>query len=119
MWMLCRRCTALEAYQMGLVNKVVPVERLEEEVDKWCEELLLLSPGCLEVLKATFDRELDSYPELGLVSGGLHPDWFEMPEGREGSAAFLEKRRPQFWRIRKQEAEIQRQLLDGRDEGEL
>jgi naphthoate synthase len=119
MWMLCRRYTALEAYQMGLVNKVVPVERLEEEVDKWCEELLLLSPGCLEVLKATFDRELDSYPELGLISGGLYPDWFEMPESREGAAAFLEKRQPQFWRIRKQAAEIQRQLLDGCDEGEL
>ncbi|MBI4571086.1 MAG: enoyl-CoA hydratase/isomerase family protein, partial [Chloroflexi bacterium] len=52
MWMLCRRYTAHEALGMGLVNRVVPLDRLAQEVDKWCEELLALSPGCLEVLKA-------------------------------------------------------------------
>src|SRR3990170_2733159 len=97
MWMLCRRYTALEAYEMGLVNKVVPPERLAAEVDTWCEDLLRASPGCLEILKAAFDQEMDGYAELGVISSQFYPDWFDMPEGKEGGAAFMEKRRPQFW----------------------
>ena len=111
MWMLCRRYTALEAYQMGLVNKVVPLERLEAEVDKWCEEMLALSPGCLEILKATFDQEMDGYADLGVISSRLYPDWFDMPEGKEGSAAFAKKRRPRFWRLRSRDKEMRQQLL--------
>lgn len=111
MWMLCRRYTALEAYEMGLVNKVVPLERLEEEVDKWCAEMLALSPGCLEILKAAFDQEMDGYADLGMISSRLYPDWFDLPEGKEGAAAFVEKRRPQFWRLRKQEQEMRRELV--------
>ena len=61
MWMLCRRYPALEALDMGLVNRVVPLDRLEAEVDAWCGELFLASPGCLEVLKAAFDQEMDGY----------------------------------------------------------
>ncbi|MCH8850362.1 MAG: enoyl-CoA hydratase/isomerase family protein, partial [Chloroflexi bacterium] len=68
MWMLCRRYTAQEAERMGLVNTVVPPDRLEAEVDRWCEEMLALSPGCLEILKATFDQEMDGYKEMGLIS---------------------------------------------------
>ena len=112
MWMLCRRYTALEAYEMGLVNKVVPLDRLEEEVDKWCAEMLTLSPGCLEILKAAFDQEMDGYADLGMISSRLYPDWFDLPEGKEGAAAFVEKRRPQFWRLRKQEQEMRRELLE-------
>jgi naphthoate synthase/2-ketocyclohexanecarboxyl-CoA hydrolase len=108
MWMLCRRYTAHEALAMGLVNTVVPLGRLWVEVDRWCEELLRLSPGCLEVLKATFDQEMDDYPAMGLVSSQLYPDWFDSPEGKEGSAAFLEKRPPRFWAIRRREAELRR-----------
>jgi len=104
MWMLCRRYTAHEAHQMGLVNTVVPLERLQEEVDKWCAEMLALSPGCLEILKATFDQEMDTFPDMGIVSSRLYPDWFDSPEGKEGSVAFMEKRRPQFWRLRKPQA---------------
>ena len=103
MWMLCRRYTALEAYQMGLVNTVVPLERLEEEVDKWCAELLAVSPGCLEILKATFDQEMDAYPDMGILSSRLYSDWFDSPEGKEGAVAFLEKRKPRFWALRTQE----------------
>jgi naphthoate synthase/2-ketocyclohexanecarboxyl-CoA hydrolase len=108
MWMLCRRYTAHEALQMGLVNAVVPAERLWGEVDRWCEELLRLSPGCLEVLKAAFDQEMDAYPSMGLISGQLYPDWFDSPEGKEGAAAFLEKRPPRFWRLRRLAAEGRR-----------
>lgn len=112
MWMLCRRYTALEAYRMGLVNKVVPLERLEEEVDKWCEELLQLSPGCLEILKAAFDQELDMFSDLGVISSMLYPDWFDTPEGKEGGASFLQKRRPRFWSIRRREMEMRERLRE-------
>jgi naphthoate synthase/2-ketocyclohexanecarboxyl-CoA hydrolase len=111
MWMLCRRYTALEAYRMGLVNEVVPPERLEAEVERWCEELLRVSPDCLEVLKAAFDQEMDGYAEMGVISSQLYPDWFDMPEGKEGGAAFSEKRRPRFWSLRKKEGESRARLL--------
>ncbi len=112
LWMLCRRYTAHEALEMGLINKVVPLERLDEEVDKWCEDILSLSPGCVEILKASFDWELDSMPQLGLMSGTLYPDWFDIPEGQEGTVAFLEKRKPNFWRIRKQEIELRKKAQE-------
>jgi len=111
-WMLCRRYTAHEALEMKLVNKVVPLEKLEEEVDKWCEELLSLSPGCLEVLKASFDWEIDTMPPLGIISSMLYPDWFDTPEGREGVMAFLEKRKTRFWKIRKQEVELRKKVQE-------
>jgi naphthoate synthase/2-ketocyclohexanecarboxyl-CoA hydrolase len=111
MWMLCRRYTAAEAYDMGLVNKVVPLEQLEGEVDKWCEEMLRLSPGCLEILKAAFDQEMDGYADLGVISSQFYPDWFDTPEGKEGGAAFIGKRRPQFWKLRKQEREMRAELV--------
>lgn len=117
MWMLCRRYTAHEAWQMGLVNCVVPLDRLDAEVDKWCQELLLSSPGVLETLKAAFDQEMDMFPELGIVSGMMYPDWFDTPEGKEGAAAFLEKRRPRYWAIRKREAEIRSKVLEENDRG--
>jgi naphthoate synthase/2-ketocyclohexanecarboxyl-CoA hydrolase len=110
MWMLCRRYNAQEAERMGLVNKVVPAGQLEAEVDQWCEELLALSPGCLEVLKATFDQELDGFAEMGVISGQLYPDWFDTPEGKEGGAAFTAKRTPRFWPLRKREAQLREQL---------
>ncbi len=106
MWMLCRRYTAAQAYEMGLVNKVVPLERLEAEVDQWCEEMLRLSPGCLEILKAAFDQEMDGYADLGVISSQFYPDWFDTPEGKEGGAAFVAKRPPRFWSLRKRERAI-------------
>jgi naphthoate synthase/2-ketocyclohexanecarboxyl-CoA hydrolase len=56
-----------------------------------------VSPGCIEILKATFDQELDRYPEMGLISSALYPDWFDSAEGRAGRGV-LEKRKPRFWR---------------------
>ena len=105
MWMLCRRYDARQALEMGLVNAVVPFDRLEAEVDQWCEELLAVSPGCLEILKATFDQELDQFQDMGVISGAMYPDWFDSPEGKEGGQAFLGKRKPRFWAIRKQQSE--------------
>ena len=116
MWMLCRRYPAEQALEMGLVNAVVPRDQLEAEVDRWCEELLAVSPGCLEVLKAAFDQEMDGYAELGVISSQLYPDWFDMPEGKEGGAAFSQKRTPRFWRLRARERELRRQLASEYDE---
>lgn len=112
MWMLCRRYTAAEALEMGLVNKVVPADDLEAEVDAWCEELLAVSPGCLEILKAAFDQEMEGYAEMGVISSRMYPDWFDMPEGKEGGAAFLAKRKPGFWKLREREANARQALLD-------
>lgn len=101
MWMLCRRYPADQALAMGLVNEVVPLERLEQRVDEWCEELLAVSPGCIEILKAAFDQEMDGYREMGVISQEMYPDWFDSPEGKEGPASFLEKRPPRWWHLRK------------------
>jgi len=108
MWMLCRRYTAEQALQMGLVNTVVPLAQLDEEVDKWCEEILSVSPGCIEIIKATFDSESDYITgSFGQMSRLMQPDWFTTPEGREGGEAFSQKRQANFWKIRKAEAEMQ------------
>lgn len=104
-WMLCRRYSASEALQMGLVNTVVPLDKLEEEVDRWCEEMLTVSPGCLEVLKASFDWELDNMPQLGLIANALYHDFFDSPEGKEGALAFMAKRPPAHWKLRQVEVE--------------
>ncbi|MDO8531556.1 MAG: enoyl-CoA hydratase-related protein [Dehalococcoidia bacterium] len=104
-WMLCRRYSASEALELGLINKVVSLHRLEEEVDRWCEELLLASPSCLEILKASFDWELDQLSPICTFVNWLKPDLFDSPEGKEGPAAFIERRKPQFWKLRMQEAQ--------------
>lgn len=117
MWMLCRRYTAEQALQMGLVNEVVPLAELDAAVDAWCEELLKVSPGCLEILKAAFDQEMDGYSEMGIISSQMYPDWFDTPEGKEGGAAYVERRTPRFWSIRDAEREM-RAELDARYEAE-
>lgn len=118
MWMMCRRYSADEALEMGLVNQVVPRDDLDDAVDAWCEELLAFSPGCLEILKAAFDQEMDGYAEMGVISSHMYPDWFDMPEGKEGGNAFVEKRPARFWPLREAERAM-RDELDARYEAEL
>ena len=102
MWLLCRRYTAQEMYAWGLVNAVVPMEKLDEEVDKWAREMLSLSPTCLKIVKASFRHHME--PVMGLdmfdVIGRVAPDYFETGEQHEGATAFLDKRAPDFgkWR---------------------
>lgn len=107
-WFLCRRYSASEALEMGLVNKVVRLERLEEEVDYWCEQILSLSPGAIEVIKASYDWETDHFPAQGIMLNMIYPNWFDSPEGKEGGQAFVEKRQPNWWKIRKAEVEQQK-----------
>jgi dihydroxynaphthoic acid synthetase len=102
MWMLCRRYDARQALEMGLVNVVVPLDKIEEEVNRWCEEILDLNPSCIEVLKATFDSDIDYMAgSFGRMSSLMAPDFFEGPDPKEATDAFFAKRKPDFWQFRK------------------
>lgn len=99
MWMLCRKYTAQQMMQWGLVNAVVPMAELDAEVKKWCEELLVLSPTCLRVLKASFVSDVDPLFGAGdAVRRHILPPDFYQVEQQEGARAFLEKRKPNFWK---------------------
>jgi 2-ketocyclohexanecarboxyl-CoA hydrolase len=100
MWMLCRRYTAQQALEMGLVNVVVPPEKLNEEVDKWCRELLAKSPSCLKILKASFRSLYDPLRQLSRRNwvDEFAPGFFQSGEADEGKNAFFERRDPDFSR---------------------
>ena len=102
MWMLCRRYTAKQALEWGLANAVVPLDKLDEEVTRWCDELLALSPTCLRILKASFVDEFESILGQGdAVRRLVVTSEFWKEEQQEGARAFLEKRRPDFSRFRR------------------
>ena len=97
-WMMCRQYGAQEALGMGLINAAVPHDKLDEEVDKWCTELIQKSPTCLKILKASF-RTL--YEPLRQASrrnwvAEISPEFFRSGEADEGKKAFLERREPDF-----------------------
>ena len=103
MWMLCRRYTAAQALEWGLVNAVVEPEELKAEVQRWAEELLALSPTTLHLVKRSFDEWLS--PNRNVFEGRhlvdeLHPDFYSSGEQTEGASAFMEKRKADFskWR---------------------
>jgi len=99
MWMLCRKYTAQQMLQWGLVNAVVPMAQLDEEVRMWCDEILMLSPTCLRVLKASFVSDVDPLFGSGdAVRRHILPPDFYQTEQQEGARAFLEKRKPNFWK---------------------
>jgi len=100
-WYLCRRYTAQESLDMGLINCVVPAEKLDEEVDKWCQELLTKSPTALKMLKYAFHAEWDGIVGItNLGVGGLSL-YYGTEEAVEGRNAFMEKRQPDFGKFRK------------------
>lgn len=99
MWMLCRRYTAKEMLDWGLVNAVVPMAQLDAEVARWCNELLALSPTCLKTVKRSFNRLVDLTPMREILDE-IAPDYFTTGEQREGAHAFLEKRPPDYSRWR-------------------
>ncbi len=103
-WMLCRRYTAQQALSWGLVNATVPLSELDAEVQRWCDEILSMSPSCIKALKMSFDDEYADLRERQGTRdfvGEINPDFWESGEQLEGAAAFLEKRRPDFarWRL--------------------
>jgi len=101
MWFLCRQYTAQEALEMGLVNKVVPADKLQEEVEQWCREILALSPTALAMLKQSFNADTDHI--YGLEDLAMSSLWlyYHTDEAREGYNAFLEKRPTDFSKFRK------------------
>ncbi|MFH1885518.1 MAG: enoyl-CoA hydratase-related protein [Pseudomonadota bacterium] len=99
-WFLCRRYTAAQALEMGLVNAVVPHGELDAEVGNWCGELLEKSPTALKMLKFAFHAETDGVAGVtNLGIGGLSM-FYDTEESLEGKNAFMEKRKPDFSRFR-------------------
>lgn len=95
-WYLCRQYNAEEAYEMGMVNKVVPLEELEKETIKWCEEILEKSPTALRFLKASFNAATDGLAGLQQMGGDATLLYYTTDEAKEGRDAFKEKRKPDF-----------------------
>jgi naphthoate synthase len=95
-WFLCRQYDAQEALQMGLVNTVVPLERLEEETVAWCREMLALSPFALRLLKASFNADEDGLAGLQQFAHDANLLFYMSSEAQEGRDAYVEKRKPDF-----------------------
>lgn len=95
-WYLCRQYNAQEALEMGLVNKVVPVENLEEEGIKWAKEILEKSPLAIRLLKSAFNAELDGQAGIQELAGNATLLYYMTDEAQEGRNAYNEKRKPDF-----------------------
>ena len=95
-WYLCRQYSAGEAEQMGLVNKVVPVEQLEQEGVEWALEILQKSPLAIRCLKSAFNADVDGQAGLQELSGNATLLYYLTEEGEEGHRAYVEKRKPEF-----------------------
>ena len=100
-WYLCRRYTAKKALEMGLVNAVVPYEKLDEEVNQWCQELLEKSPTALRMLKYAFLAETDGVTGVTQLGVGGLSLYYGTEEAVEGKNAFIEKRKADFNQYRK------------------
>ncbi len=95
-WFLCRQYDAEQALAMGLVNAVVPLERLEEETVAWCREMLRLSPFALRLLKASFHAEEDGLAGIQQLAHDTNLLFYGSDEAQEGRDAYRAKRRPEF-----------------------
>ncbi len=95
-WYLCRQYSAAEALEMGLVNAVVPLDRLEEEAVRWARELLDKSPMALRLLKAAFNADTDGLAGLVQLGGDATLLYYHTEEAQEGRNAYLQKRKPDF-----------------------
>src|SRR5215216_325166 len=99
MWFLCRQYDARQALEMGLVNAVVPLERLEEEAVAWCREMLALSPFALRLLKASFHAAEDGLAGIQQLAHDANLLFYGSEEAKEGRDAYREKRAPDFSRF--------------------
>ncbi len=95
-WYLCRRYTAQQALEMGMVNSVVPHAELDAEVERWCREILALSPTAIAIAKRAFNADSDSIHGISTLGMQAVKLFYETPESKEGVAAFREKRPPRF-----------------------
>lgn len=95
-WYLCDQYDAQDALQMGLVNKVVPLDQLETAYVDWCKKILKKSPLALRMLKSAFNAELDGQAGIQELAGNATLLYYLSEEAKEGKNAFLEKRDPDF-----------------------
>ena len=95
-WFLCRQYTAQQALEMGMVNTVVPLEKLEEETLQWSREMLQHSPMALRCLKSALNADCDGQAGLQELAGNTTMLFYMSEEGQEGRNAYLEKRKPDF-----------------------
>ena len=95
-WFLCRQYDAQQALDMGLVNTVVPLDRLEDETVKWCREMLELSPFALRLLKASFHAEEDGLGGIQQLAHDANLLFYASDEAKEGREAYKAKRKPDF-----------------------
>ena len=95
-WFLCDQYDAQEALDMGLVNKVVPLDKLEETTIGWCQKMLEKSPLALRLLKSAFNAELDGQAGIQELAGNATLLYYLADEAKEGRNAFVEKRKPDF-----------------------
>ena len=100
-WFLCDQYDAQEALDMGLVNKVAPLDQLEEVTIGWCRKILEKSPIALRMLKASFNAELDGQAGIQQLAGDATLLYYLSEEAKEGKDAFLEKRKPDFSKFQK------------------
>ncbi len=101
-WFLCRQYNAQQALDMGLVNTVVPLARLEEETIQWCREILANSPTALRCLKAALNADCDGQAGLQELAGNTTMLYYMTAEAQEGRDAFKEKRKPDFSKFPRQ-----------------
>ena len=95
-WFMCRQYSAIEAERMGMVNKVVPFDRLEDECVEWAETMMERSPLALRMIKAGLNAELDGQAGIQELAGDATMLYYMLDEAQEGGRAFLEKRKPDF-----------------------
>ena len=95
-WFMCRQYSAKEAEEMGMVNKVVPIEQLENECVSWAETMMERSPIALRMIKAGLNAELDGQAGIQQLAGDCTMLYYFLDEAQEGGKAFLEKRKPNF-----------------------
>ncbi|MEA3495608.1 MAG: enoyl-CoA hydratase-related protein, partial [Bacteroidota bacterium] len=95
-WFLCDQYNAEEALDMGLINKVVPLEDLEKTTVEWCKKIQRKSPLAIRLLKSAFNAELDGQAGIQELAGNATLLYYLSDEAKEGKNAFLEKRNPDF-----------------------
>lgn len=95
-WYLCDQYDAGEALDMGLVNKVVPLDELEATTVEWCNKILKRSPTAIRLLKSSFNAELDGQAGIQELAGNATLLYYLSDEAKEGKDAFMEKRDPEF-----------------------
>ena len=95
-WYLCRRYSAAEALEMGLVNKIVPDDKLDDEVASWCAEIVQRSPTAIAIAKRSFNADTENIRGIGALGMQALKLYYDTAESKEGVQALNEKRQPDF-----------------------